>query len=187
MERGRPVKVPVNAQKPSISKCLAAKLDIMASQKKNRLIAVDLDASIEASPSPEADHERRVAIYDLIEENSFSLPNGKEGPYRLQLSTQDGRLLFEIFNEQEEKVSIIGLSLSPFRAIVRDYFTICESYYQAIRLSTPSQIETIDMARRGLHNEGSEILKERLHGKVDIDFDTARRLFTLVCVLHWRG
>ena len=153
----------------------------------NRLVAVDLDASLGASPSPEADHERRVAIYDLLEENSFALLSGPQGPYKLQLSTQDGRLLFEIFNEREEKISIIGLSMSPFRAIVKDYFLICESYYRAIRLSTPSQIETIDMARRGLHNEGSEILKERLNGKVDIDFDTARLLFTLVCVLHWRG
>ena len=159
----------------------------MTTPRKNRLIAVDLDESIGQSPSLEADHERRVAIYDLVEENSFSLLNGKEGPYRLQLSTQDGRLLFEIYNEREEKLSIIGLSMSPFRAIVKDYFLICESYYQAIRHSTPSQIETIDMARRALHNDGSEILKERLNGKVDIDFDTARRLFTLVCVLHWRG
>jgi uncharacterized protein (UPF0262 family) len=159
----------------------------MTSRKKNRLIAVDLDASIGPGPSPEAEHERRVAIYDLLEENSFSLLNGKDGPYRLQLSTQEGRLLFEIYSEGEEALSIIGLSMSPFRVIVKDYFQICESYYQAIRRSTPSQIETLDMARRALHNDGSEILKERLNGKVDIDFDTARRLFTLVCVLHWRG
>jgi uncharacterized protein (UPF0262 family) len=159
----------------------------MTSRKKNRLIAVDLDASIGPGPSPEAEHERRVAIYDLLEENSFSLLNGKEGPYRLQLSTQEGRLLFEIYSEGEEALSIIGLSMSPFRVIVKDYFQICESYYQAIRRSTPSQIETLDMARRALHNDGSEILKERLNGKIDIDFDTARRLFTLVCVLHWRG
>lgn len=159
----------------------------MTSRKKNRLIAVDLDASIGPGPSPETEHERRVAIYDLLEENSFSLLNGKEGPYRLQLSTQEGRLLFEIYSESEEALSIIGLSMSPFRVIVKDYFQICESYYQAIRRSTPSQIETLDMARRALHNDGSEILKERLNGKIDIDFDTARRLFTLVCVLHWRG
>ena len=159
----------------------------MTSSKKNRLIAVDLDASIGPGPSPEAEHERSVAIYELLEENSFGLLKGTDGPYTLQLYTQDGRLMFESFNEQEEKLSIIGLSMSPFRVIVKDYFQICESYYQAIRHSTPSQIETIDMARRGLHNEGSEILKERLNGKVDIDFDTARRLFTLVCVLHWRG
>jgi len=106
---------------------------------------------------------------------------------RLQLSTQEGRLLFEIYSEGEEALSIIGLSMTPFRVIVKDYFQICESYYHAIRRSTPSQIETLDMARRALHNDGSEILKERLNGKVDIDFDTARRLFTLVCVLHWRG
>jgi uncharacterized protein (UPF0262 family) len=159
----------------------------MTSHKKSRLIAVDLDSSIGPGPSPEAEHERRVAIYDLLEENSFCLLNGKEGPYRLQLSTQEGRLLFEIYSEGEEALSIIGLSMSPFRVIVKDYFQICESYYQAIRRSTPSQIETLDMARRALHNDGSEILKERLNGKVDIDFDTARRLFTLVCVLHWRG
>jgi uncharacterized protein (UPF0262 family) len=159
----------------------------MTDANPNRLIAVDLDSSLGSAPSPEAEHERRVAIYDLVEENSFALVNGKPGPYRLQLSNQEGRLMFEIFDAHEEKISIIGLSMTPFRAIVKDYFQICESYYQAIRNSTPSQIETIDMARRGLHNDGSEILKERLNGKVEIDFDTARRLFTLVCVLHWRG
>jgi uncharacterized protein (UPF0262 family) len=153
----------------------------------NRLIAVDLDDSIGDSPSAEADHERRVAIYDLIEDNSFALANGKPGPYRLRLSNQGGRLMFDISNGNDEKLAIIGLSMTPFRAIVKTYFTICESYYQAIRNSTPSQIETIDMARRSLHNEGSDILRERLAGKVDLDFDTARRLFTLVCVLHWRG
>jgi uncharacterized protein (UPF0262 family) len=172
---------------PSVFKVGAGKVLGMTDAGKNRLIAVELDSSIGQAPSPEADHERKVAIYDLIEENSFGLVNGIEGPYRLQLSARDGRLVFEIFNTREEKVSIIGLSMSPFRAIVRDYFMICESYYQAIKLSTPSQIETIDMARRGLHNEASELLRERLNGKVDMDFDTARRLFTLVCVLYWRG
>ena len=166
---------------------LRFKRKTMIAANPNRLIAVDLDPSIGSAPSPDAEHERRVAIYDLIEENSFALTNGKQGPYRLQLSNQEGRLMFEIFDIHEEKISIIGLSMTPFRAVVKDYFQICESYYQAIRNSTPSQIETIDMARRGLHNDGSEILKERLTGKVDIDFDTARRLFTLVCVLHWRG
>ena len=153
----------------------------------NRLIAVELDASLGLSSSPDVEHERRVAVYDLIEENTFALSNGKLGPYRLTLSNAEGRLLFQVFNEAQEKLAIIGLSMQPFRAIVKDYFQICESYYRAIRQSTPSQIETIDMARRGLHNEGSEILKERLAGKIDVDFDTARRLFTLVCVLHWRG
>lgn len=159
----------------------------MGETKNNRLIAVDLDRSIGPGPSPEAEHERRVAIYDLVEANSFTLAAHPEGPYRLQLSTADGRLIFDILNEREERLSLIGLSMSPFRRIVKDYFLICESYYAAIKTATPSQIETIDMARRGLHNEGSELLRERLTGKVEIDFDTARRLFTLVCVLHWRG
>jgi uncharacterized protein (UPF0262 family) len=159
----------------------------MAETKSNRLIAVDLDRTIGPGPSPEAEHERRVAIYDLVEENSFTLAAHPQGPYRLQLSTTDGRLMFDILNEREERLSLIGLSMSPFRRIVKDYFMICESYYAAIKTATPSQIETIDMARRGLHNEGSEILRERLQGKVEVDFDTARRLFTLVCVLYWRG
>jgi uncharacterized protein (UPF0262 family) len=159
----------------------------MSDKPKNRLCAVELDSSIGPGPSPEAEHERRVAIYDLVEENSFTLTANREGPYRLNLSTVDGRLMFDIRNEREERLTLIGLSMSPLRRIVKDYFMICESYYAAIRTATPSQIETIDMARRGLHNEGSEILRERLNGKVEVDFDTARRLFTLVCVLHWRG
>jgi len=158
-----------------------------AKPTSNRLIAVDLDSSIGPGPSPEAEHERRVAIYDLVEDNSFTLLAHPIGPYRLQLSTADGRLMFDILNAREERLTLIGLSMSPFRRIVKDYFLICESYYAAIRSATPSQIETIDMARRGLHNEGSAILRERLSGKVEVDFETARRLFTLVCVLHWRG
>lgn len=159
----------------------------MIEKSKSRLIAVELDPSIGPGPSPEAEHERRVAIYDLVEENSFALTVQPQGPYRLRLSTADGRLIFDVLNEREERLSLIGLSMSPFRRIVKDYFIICESYHQAIRTATPAQIETIDMARRGLHNEGSELLRERLNGKVEVDFDTARRLFTLVCVLHWRG
>lgn len=159
----------------------------MSQKPTNRLISVDLDGSIGPGPSPEAEHERRVAIYDLVEDNSFTLIAHPAGPYRLQLSTADGRLIFDILNDSEQRLSLIGLAMSPFRRIVKDYFMICESYYEAIKTATPSQIETIDMARRGLHNEGSELLRERLNGKVEIDFDTARRLFTLVCVLHWRG
>jgi uncharacterized protein (UPF0262 family) len=159
----------------------------MTDKPKNRLAAVELDATIGPGPSPEAEHERRVAIYDLVEENSFTLLSNPRGPYRLKLSTADGRLILDVLNDAEERLTLIGLSMSPFRRIVKDYYMICESYYEAIRTATPSQIETIDMARRGLHNEGSELLRERLTGKVDIDFDTARRLFTLVCVLHWRG
>lgn len=160
----------------------------MSNPTSQRLISVDLDASIGASPSPEAEHERQVAIYDLIEANNFFLADAaKPGPYRLKLSSADGRLMFQVANEAGEALSIIGLSMNPFRAIVKDYFQICESYHQAIKLSTPSQIETIDMARRGLHNEGSDLLKERLAGKIELDFDTSRRLFTLVTVLYWRG
>jgi uncharacterized protein (UPF0262 family) len=159
----------------------------MTEKPKNRLLAVELDQTIGSGPSPEAEHERRVAIYDLVADNSFTLVAVPEGPYRLRLSTADGRLIFDVMNESEDRLSLIGLSMSPFRRIVKDYFMVCESYYQAIRTATPSQIETIDMARRGLHNEGSELLRDRLSGKVEVDFDTARRLFTLVCVLHWRG
>jgi uncharacterized protein (UPF0262 family) len=159
----------------------------MSDKPRNRLIAVELDATIGPGLNPDAEHERRVAIYDLVAENRFGLTGGAAGPYRLQLSTADGRLILDILDEREQRLTLIGLSMSPFRRIVKDYFMICESYYAAIRTATPSQIETIDMARRGLHNEGSELLRERLNGKVEIDFDTARRLFTLVCVLHWRG
>lgn len=159
----------------------------MPNTNLTRLSSVELDSSIGPGPSPEAEHERRVAIYDLIADNSFTLAAVPQGPYRLRLSTADGRLIFDVMNAAEERLSLIGLSMSPFRRIVKDYFMICESYYDAIRSSTPSQIEAIDMGRRGLHNEGSQTLMDRLGGKIDVDFDTARRLFTLICVLHWRG
>src|SRR5918992_372917 len=152
----------------------------------SKLISIDLDDSLSAGPSPDTEHERKVAIYDLLAENVFEV-HGGQGPYRLNLAIAGGRLVFDIHNSREEHCSTIGLALSPFRRILKDYFLICESYYKAIKTATPSQIETIDMARRGLHNEGSELLKERLKGKIEIDFDTARRLFTLLCALHWRG
>jgi uncharacterized protein (UPF0262 family) len=152
-----------------------------------RLIDIELDESIGRS-TPDVEHERAVAIFDLIEENSFCPVNDKgAGPYRLKLSLMDARLVFAISRENGEEVATHILSLTPFRRIVKDYFLICESYYEAIRSSTPSHIEAIDMGRRGLHNEGSQTLMDRLAGKIEIDFDTARRLFTLVCVLHWRG
>lgn len=152
-----------------------------------RLIDVELDASIGRS-TPDVEHERAVAIFDLVEDNSFRpVADEGEGPYRLKLSLADSRLVFAVSRENGEAVVTHILSLTPFRRIVKDYFLICESYYAAIRTSTPSQIEAIDMGRRGMHNEGSQTLLERLSGKIDVDFDTARRLFTLVCVLHWRG
>ncbi|MEL4068568.1 UPF0262 family protein [Ochrobactrum sp. GPK 3] len=152
-----------------------------------RLVDVELDESIGRS-TPDVEHERAVAIFDLIEENSFH-PIGDEtgGPYRLKLSLMETRLIFAISRESGDDVATHILSLTPLRRVVRDYFLVCESYYQAIRSATPSKIEAIDMGRRGLHNEGSQTLQARLKGKIDVDFDTARRLFTLVCVLHWRG
>ncbi len=153
----------------------------------DRLADVTLDEASLSAASADVEHERRVAIYDLLEQNHFRVDGCDNGPYRLHLAIMEKRLVFDIADREENRCAVIGLSLSPFRRIVKDYFLICESYYQAIRTATPSQIEAIDMGRRGLHNEGSELLKERLRGKVEVDFDTARRLFTLVCVLHWRG
>ena len=155
---------------------------------RNRLIDVQLDDASIGKATPDIEHERAVAIFDLIEENSFR-PVGDEagGPYKLMLSVVESRLVFDISRENDEKVIVHVLSLSPFKKVIKDYFLICESYYDAIRTSSPSQIEAIDMGRRGLHNEGSQTLNDRLSGKIDIDFDTARRLFTLICVLHWRG
>ena len=153
----------------------------------HRLIDVELDESIGRS-TPDVEHERAVAIFDLIEENVFRpVADATGGPYRLKLSLVDSRLVFAVTREDGSAVVTHILSLTPFRRIVKDYFMICESYYEAIRCSTPSQIEAIDMGRRGLHNEGSQTLMDRLSGKIEVDFDTARRLFTLVCVLHWRG
>ena len=150
----------------------------------HRLIAVEIDDETLAASGPDAEHERRVAIFDLIEENSFELENVDRGPYQLFLSMQEKKLVFDIKDEQQDPVHIFILSMTPFRGVIRDYFMICESYYDAIRSSTPHQIEAIDMARRGIHNEGSELLASRLEGKVKVDFDTARRLFTLICALH---
>jgi len=154
---------------------------------KQRLVKVTLDEASIGSSSPDIDHERRVAIYDLIEDNSFAPCEHDGGPYVLNLSISENRLVFDIREESGAPVMAHLLSLTPFRKIVKDYFLICDSYYKAIRTATPTQIEAIDMGRRGLHNEGSDLLKERLKEKIEIDFDTARRLFTLICVLHWKG
>ena len=151
-----------------------------------RLIDVVLDESIGRS-TPDIEHERAVAIFDLIEENSFRPVGHEGGPYKLRITLAESRLIFAISDDTDKEVVTHILSLTPFRRIVKDYFMICESYYEAIRTSTPSQIEAIDMGRRGMHNDGSQTLMDRLSGKIDMDFDTARRLFTLVCVLHWRG
>ncbi len=154
--------------------------------RNNRLSSVDIDESIDHSPSPEAEQDRKMAIHDLLEFNSFSLNNGIDGPYALRLSSIDSRLIFDVHGHNEKSFAI-GLSLTPFRRIVKDYFQICDSYNMAVKGSNPQQIEAIDMARRALHNDGSSLLQERLAGKAEIDFDTARRLFTLVCALLWRS
>ena len=155
--------------------------------EKARLIDVELDETIGRS-TPEVEHERAVAIFDLIEENSF-MPVGDTGtgPYKLKLSLVDRRLVFDISRENGEWVTTHILSPGPFRRIVKDYYLICDSYYEAIRSASLSKIEAIDMGRRGLHNEGSTTLQERLRGKIDMDLKTARRLFTLLCVLYWKG
>ncbi|MDO9416230.1 UPF0262 family protein [Pararhizobium sp.] len=158
----------------------------MGTKDSHRLCDVVLDETIGRS-TPDVEHERAVAIFDLIEENSFTPEGHPGGPYRLKLSLMEKRLVFAITTEAGDTVATHILSLTPFRRIVKDYFMICESYYAAIRSSTPSQIEAIDMGRRGIHNEGSQTLMDRLSGKIGMDFDTARRLFTLVCVLYWRG
>jgi uncharacterized protein (UPF0262 family) len=152
-----------------------------------RLVAVTLDENSIGRSTPDVDDEREVAIYDLLEQNFFAPEGHDKGPYALHLSIADNRLVFDIRDAAEKPVMTHMLSLTPFRRIVKDYFLICDSYYQAIRRLTPSQIEAIDMGRRGLHDEGSQILMDRLERKVKLDFDTARRLFTLICVLHWKG
>jgi len=158
----------------------------MGSKATQRLCDVVLDETIGRS-TPDVEHERAVAIFDLLEDNSFAPEGHENGPYKLYLSLVEQRLVFTIKTDGDEPVATHILSLTPFRRIIKDYFMICDSYYQAIRSSTPSQIEAIDMGRRGIHNEGSQTLMDRLSGKIKIDFDTARRLFTLVCVLYWRG
>jgi uncharacterized protein (UPF0262 family) len=155
--------------------------------KSGRLAAVTLDESSIGRASRDVEHERAVAIYDLIEDNSFR-PSGHDGgPYALNLAIDGSRLVFDIRLANGKPVIAHLLSLAPFRRIVKDYFTVCDSYYAAIRGATPDRIEALDMARRSLHDEGSRILMERLKRKVELDFDTARRLFTLVTVLHWKG
>lgn len=153
----------------------------------NRLCAINIDDRGLVPPTAEIDQERKVAIFDLLEDNSFSIPRAAEypGPYNLALAIREGRLVFAISGQATQKVAEFHLSMGPFRQVVKDYFQICESYFEAVKRLPPSQIEAIDMARRGIHNEGARVLQERLDGKATVDIDTARRLFTLICVLHW--
>ena len=156
-----------------------------------RIIHVELDERSLGWRSADVEQERRIAIFDLIEGNHFAPSrvhaDGYAGPYRLKLEAEEGRLGLHLYREDGSHLETLVLALGRFRRPIKDYFAICDSYYQAIRASTPQQIETVDMARRGIHNEAAELLVERLAGKIEVDFDTARRLFTLICVLHIRG
>ena len=152
---------------------------------KHRLQSVEIDEDSLAAVSRDQEQERQIAIFDLLEENFFFPEGAEAGPYDLRMGLLENRLVLDVRGPEYEKRHI--LSLSPFRMLIKDYFLICESYYQAIRNSTPSQIEALDMGRRGLHNEASTLLRTRLAGKIETDLDTARRLFTLMCALHWRG
>ncbi len=158
-----------------------------ADRERRRIVEISLNERSVVRRSPDVEHERAVAIYDLIEENYFAPVGDDGGPYNLHLSIAENRLLLDIRNETEQSITKVTLPLLPFRRIVKDYFAVCESYYEAIRTASPSKIEAIDMGRRGLHDEGSDLLRDRLDGKIEVDSDTARRLFTLICVLHIRG
>lgn len=153
----------------------------------SRLVSVTLDPSSIERGTPDQEHERQIAVYDLVEENHFALPDGREGPFALTIGMMNQRLVLDIRTETGDHVITHGLSLSPFRRVIKDYFLICESYYAAIRTATAEQIEAIDMGRRGIHNEAADIVIDRLKGKVEIDFATARRLFTLLAALSWTG
>jgi uncharacterized protein (UPF0262 family) len=156
-----------------------------------RIIDIVLDDKTIVWRNADVEQERRIAVYDLIEDNSFAPArlheDGYAGPYKVFLSCQEGRLTIEIRRTDDSPLEAIILGLASFRRPIKDYFAICESYFEAIRQATPAQIETVDMARRGIHNQGAELLMAKLDGKVAVDFDTARRLFTLICVLHIRG
>jgi uncharacterized protein (UPF0262 family) len=159
----------------------------VVSSAQKRLISVTLDEKSIGRGSADQEHERAIAIYDLLEDNSFALVGHDGGPYALLISLADAKLVFDVRDADGNGVVTHILSLTPFKRILKDYFLICESYYTAIRHATPSRIEAIDMGRRGLHNEGAQLLAERLKGKIEADQDTARRIFTLVTALHWKG
>jgi uncharacterized protein (UPF0262 family) len=159
----------------------------MTDDPRFRIIAVELDEKTVVRRTREIEQEREIAIYDLLEANSFRPVESEEGPYKLLLGISESRLVFDVRLEDDTPHKRVMLSLTPFRSVVKDYFVICERYFGAIRSAPPSQIEALDMSRRATHNEGSQLLQERLKGKIEIDTDTARRLFTLICVLHLRG
>lgn len=154
---------------------------------QNHIVDIQLDEASIGRNSPEVEHERQVAIFDLLENNSFELEEGKPGPYKLRLAIVEKRLAIEVSDEEGVPLNTFLLSLSPLSKLIKDYFLVCESYYEAVRTSPPSRIEALDMGRRALHDEGGQILTHRLQGKIKTDRETARRLFTLISALHWKG
>jgi uncharacterized protein (UPF0262 family) len=152
-----------------------------------RIVKITLDERSVVRRNADIEHERSVAIFDLLEENRFAPSSGAPGPFHVHLGIEDNRLVLDVRNADGEAIDRVVVALTPFRSIVKDYFLVCESYFNAIRTASPSRIEAIDMGRRALHNEGSELLRQRLADRVEIDLNTARRLFTLVCVLHLRA
>jgi uncharacterized protein (UPF0262 family) len=155
--------------------------------RRDRIVKIELDEHTVVRRNRDVEHERAVAIFDLLEENHFAPVGDEGGPYQLHLAMEENRLVFDIRAEDGTPRQKIQVPLTPFRTVVKDYFTVCETYYDAIKRSSPTQIEALDMGRRALHDEGSELLRERLEGKIEVDSNTARRLFTLICVLHIRG
>jgi uncharacterized protein (UPF0262 family) len=154
----------------------------------SRLIEVTLDEASIGSYTPEVDHERKVAIFDLLEENSFELAAGPPGPYKLGIAIVENRIAFAVTaSDADAPNATFLLSLNPFRKVVKDYFMLCESYFEAIKSAPPSRIEALDMGRRALHDEGGKLVLERLEGKARMDAATSRRIFTLLCALHWKG
>jgi uncharacterized protein (UPF0262 family) len=154
---------------------------------KAKLVAITFDEASIGRASSNIEHEREVAVFDILEDNRFALDGRDGGPYALKLSIVEDRLVFAVAQEGSDDTFTVVLSLTPLRRILKDYFVVCETYYQAIRTAPPSRIQSIDMGRRALHDEGSSVLVERLKGKITVDRDTARRLFTLICALHWKG
>jgi uncharacterized protein (UPF0262 family) len=158
-----------------------------SSEKRNRISKIDLAENLRVRRNADIEHERTVAIFDLLDENNFELVGGPQGPYQLGLSIEENRLALDLRAETGDPIEKHLLPLTPFRTTIKDYFTVCESYYDAIKRLSPSQIEALDMGRRAVHNDGAQLLRERLEGKIAVDLNTARRLFTLLCVLHIRG
>jgi len=166
---------------------MSEEADEQALANRRRLVSVVLDETSIGRGNPDQEHERLIAIYDLVECNCFALPGHDGGPYALFIALEENKLALAVRDSEGAPLIKHILSLTPFKRLLKDYFLVCESYYAAIRTATPAQIEAIDMGRRGLHNEGATLLAERLAGKIECDFDTARRLFTLVTALHWKG